>query len=42
MNRDFTEKKKQYLPAKKIRAEGFTRKKNSCTGSEQKIKIRAS
>ena len=32
-------KKKQYLSEKKIRAEGFTWKKNSCTSSERKKKI---
>ena len=41
MNQDFTVQKKQYLSDKKISAEGFTRKKNSCTSSERKKKIRA-
>ena len=42
MNQDFTvKKKKQYLSEKKIRAEGFSSKKNSCTSSERK-KNRAS
>ena len=39
MNQDFTVKKKKYLSEKKIRAEGLTRKKNSCTSSERKKKI---
>ena len=40
MSQDFTVKKKQYLSEKKkIRAEGFTRKKNSCTSSERKKKF---
>ena len=40
MSQDFTVKKKQYLSEKKkIRAEGFTRKKNSCTNSERKKKF---
>ena len=38
MNQDFTVKKKQYLSERKIRAEGFTRKKNSSTSNEQKKK----
>ena len=38
MNQDFTVKKKKYLSEKKIRAEGLTRKKNSCTSSERKKK----
>ena len=42
MNQDFTVKKKKYLSEKKIRAEGLTRKKNSCTSSERKKKNRAS
>ena len=40
MNQDFTEKKATFV-SKKIRAEGFTWKKNSCTNSELK-KNRAS
>ena len=39
MNQDFTVQKKQYLSEKKIRAEGFTWKKNSCTSSERKKKF---
>ena len=39
MNQDFTVKKKQYLSKKKIRAGGFTWKKNSCTSSARKKKF---
>ena len=38
MNQDFTEKKALFV-WKKIRAEGFTWKKNSCSSSEQKKKF---
>ena len=40
MNQDFTVQKKQYLSEKKkIRAEGFTWKKNSCTSIARKKKF---
>ena len=39
MNQDFTVKTKQYLSKKKIRAGGFTWKKNSCTSSARKKKF---
>ena len=42
MNQDFTVQKKAIFVWKKIREEGFTWKKNSCTSSERKKKIRAS
>ena len=42
MNQDFTVQKKAIFVWKKIRAEGFTWKKNSCTSSVRKKKIRAS
>ena len=38
MNQDFTVKKKQYLSKKRIRAGGFTWKKNSYTSSARKKK----
>ena len=40
MNQDFTVKKKQYLSERKIRAEGFTWKKNAAQAVSEK-KIRA-
>ena len=36
MNQDFTVKKKQYLSEKKIRAEGFTWKKNAAEAESEK------
>ena len=36
MNQDFTVKKKQYLSEKKIRAEGFTWKKNAAQAVSEK------
>ena len=39
MNQDFTVQKKGIFVWKKIRAEGFTWNKNSCTSSERKKKI---
>ena len=38
MNQDFTVQKKAIFVWKKILAEGFTWKKNSCTSSERKKK----